>query len=453
MTPIRVLVVDDDETIRTVLDFNLRELGLEVTLCPDAEKAWSEFRRQPPDLTITDVRMDGMNGLDLLATIREIDPEAIVIVMTAYGSVEQAVEAMKRGAFDYLTKPFDRDSLRLTIRKAIELAVMRRENARLREVIAGDGAHPKIIGGSPAMQDMFSLVARVAPTEATVLIEGETGTGKEMVARSLHYMSARSPGRFVTVNCAAIPRELLESELFGHEKGAFTGADRARAGKFQLAKGGTIFLDEVGEIEPELQKKLLRVLQEKEVDVVGGTDPVPLDVRVVAATNRSLHDLVQENAFREDLFYRLSVIPIRLPPLRQRREDIPLLVKHFLEKHGGSGIQIAEKALEILKLKSWPGNVRELENAVERMVILRKKPGVIDVEDVANWPDPSEDRQEGIEKIEVPDEGIVLDDVEKKYIESALRKTGWNQSAAARLLGITRQTLLYRIQKYSIERE
>jgi two-component system NtrC family response regulator len=453
MSAMKVLVVDDDESIRTVLEFNVKELGFEVLAAENAEKGWEVFKRDRPDLVLTDVRMEGMSGLDLLAAVRQADPGALVIVMTAYGSVKQAVEAMKQGAYDYVTKPFDRESLRLTVRKAAEFAVMRRENARLRSEISGRFTLSSIVGDSPAMKAVFALLARVAPTDATVLIEGETGTGKELVARSLHYMSSRKPEKFVVVNCAAIPRELLESELFGHEKGAFTGATAAKTGKFQLADGGSIFLDEIGEIDMDLQKRLLRVLQEREVDRIGASKPVRVDVRVIAATNHSLAELVKERRFREDLYYRLSVVPVTLPPLRERREDIPLLIASFLEKHGGAEVEITPAAVKALQTRAWPGNVRELENTVERLLILRRHPARIDEADLSDSllaaPEPSDQ----LEGLEIPDEGLILEEVEKRLIESALRKAGGNQSAAARLLGISRQTLLYRMQKFSIPRK
>ncbi|MBI4583533.1 MAG: sigma-54-dependent Fis family transcriptional regulator [Planctomycetes bacterium] len=446
----KVLVVDDDEAIRAVLEYNLQESGLEVVSAPDAEAGWKLFQGDAPDLVITDVRMAGLSGMDLLAQIRQADPAAVVIVITAYGSVQQAVEAMKRGAHDYVTKPFDRDALKLTVRKALEFSSVRQENRMLRTELCGQFSLSRIIGASPAMQALLKLLARVAPTDATVLIQGETGTGKELVARAVHYNSARSSRNFVTVNCTAIPRELLESELFGHVKGAFTGAVSAKTGKFELAGGGTIFLDEIGDIELELQKKLLRVLQEREIDKVGSGSPLPVDVRVIAATNQPLARLVETGAFRKDLFYRLNVLPVHLPPLRERRDDIPPLVQHFLEKAGASHVRLTDAASALLLAHDWPGNVRELENAIERALIIRKNEGEIDAGDLALEKGKAEDLSPAPKVVELPEEGIILEEVEKNLIIEALRKTGGNQSAAARLLGISRQTLIYRMQKFAI---
>jgi two-component system NtrC family response regulator len=394
--------------------------------------------------------MAGMSGMDLLGRIREADPGALVIVITAYGSVQQAVEAMRKGAHDYLTKPFDREALKMTVRKALEFSSIRQENKRLRTELQERFSISRLVGRSAAMQALLELVARVASADSTVLIQGETGTGKELVARALHYSSARVSGNFVTVNCAAIPRELLESELFGHVKGAFTGATAPKTGKFELAEGGTIFLDEVGDIDLELQKKLLRVLQEREIDKVGARSPRPVDVRVIAATNQPLARLVETGAFRKDLYYRLHVVPITIPPLRERREDIPPLVRHFLEKLGASGIRVTDKAMALLEGHDWPGNVRELENTIERALLLRRREEEIDAADLTLGKLKLENPAASRTMVAIPDEGIVLEDVEKNLIVEALRKTGGNQSAAARLLGISRQTLIYRMQKHAI---
>lgn len=445
----KVLVVDDDESIRAVLDYNLKELGHEVLSASSAEVGWEVFRSESPDLVITDVRMAGMSGLDLLSRIRAADPTAIVIVVTAYGSIQQAVEAIKKGAHDYLTKPFDRGALKITVRKALEFSSVRQENKRLRAALEERFSLSRMIGKSPAVRSVFELVARVATTEATVLIQGETGTGKELVARAIHHASGRSSSNFVTVNCTAIPRELLESELFGHVKGAFTGATTAKTGKFELADGGTIFLDEIGDIDPDLQKKLLRVLQEREIDKVGAEMPRTIDVRVIAATNQPLTQMVETGVFRKDLFYRLNVVPLVVPPLRERREDISLLVAHFLENFGAPDIQVTSAAMAVLEKHDWPGNVRELENAIERALILRKKNDELGAGDIT-FGTVKTDASAASKLLEIPEGGIVLEEFEKKLIVEALKKTGGNQSAAARLLGITRQTLIYRIQKYAL---
>ncbi len=446
----KVLIVDDDESIRAVLEHNLNELGLSVAAAESGEKGWELFQSEAPDLVITDVRMTGMSGMDLLRRVCRANPAALVVVITAYGDVRQAVEAMKAGAYDYLTKPFDRDALKLCVRKALEFSSVRLENRRLRRELSGRFSLSRIVGKSPAMEELFRTLARVAPSDATVLIEGETGTGKELVARAVHYNSARSSNNFVTVNCTAIPRELLESELFGHTKGAFTGATSAKTGKFELAHGGTIFLDEIGDIDIELQKKLLRVLQQREIDTVGAPSPIAVDVRIIAATNQSLSALVEEKNFRKDLYYRLSVVPIPLPPLRERLDDIPLLVGDFLAKFGAPEVRLTASALDLLHAHSWPGNVRELENAVERALILRGQEDVIDAADITLSELASGTTDEAPTGIQIPEGGLVMDEVEKSLIVEALRKTSGNQSAAARLLGISRQTLIYRMQKHGV---
>jgi two-component system NtrC family response regulator len=445
-----VLVVDDDDSIRAVLDYNLKEMGHDAISAARAEAGWEVFQREAPDLVITDVRMAGMSGLDLLSRIRATDPAALVIVVTAYGSIQQAVEAIKKGAYDYLTKPFDREALKITVRKALEFSAVRQENKRLRAALEERFSVSRMVGKSAAMKALFELLARVAAAEATVLIQGETGTGKELVARAIHHGSGRSSANFVTVNCTAIPRELLESELFGHVKGAFTGATTAKTGKFELAHGGTIFLDEIGDIDPELQKKLLRVLQEREIDKVGADAPRTVDVRVIAATNQPLTQMVEAGMFRKDLFYRLNVVPLTVPPLRERRDDIPLLVAHFIAKLGAEDVQVTLAAMAKLKKHDWPGNVRELENTVERALILRRKGGELDVGDITFGKTSKEAAGPAAKVLEIPHGGIVLNELEKNLIVEALKKTGGNQSAAARLLGISRQTLIYRSQKYGI---
>jgi nitrogen regulation protein NR(I) len=459
-----VLIVDDDPAIRQVLEYNLEQEGYAVRQAGSAEEGWESFAAQEPDLVITDVRMAGKSGLDLLARIKQRRPDEPVIVVTAYGNVAEAVEAMKRGAYDYVAKPFDRDALKLTIRKALEYSEVRRENIALKEELRHKFGISGILGESPAMKDIFRTLARVAPTEATVLIQGETGTGKELVARAIHHGSARAQKNFVTVNCAAIPRELMESELFGHEKGSFTGAIAPKTGKFEMAGGGTIFLDEVGDIDPELQKKLLRVLQEREIDTVGSSVPRKVDARVIAATNQPVAAMVESGKFRKDLYYRLNVVPIVLPPLRERIEDIPLLARHFLARFGGESLTLEEEAVGKLLRHTWPGNVRELENAMERAILLRKQADRIAAGDIllgeeAPKPEPSttEGTPGGAERrrssFTLPEEGVVLDEVERDLIEQALSATSGNQSAAARLLGISRQTLIYRMQKHGLRIE
>jgi two-component system NtrC family response regulator len=401
-------------------------------------------------VVITDIQMPNLSGYEVLKKIKADSPETLVIVITAFGSVERAVEAMKLGAYDYLTKPFSRDELRLTVAKALSYSGLQEENVRLRDELSARVDFTHLVGISDEMQQVFDMVRRVAATEATVLITGESGTGKELIARAIHNGSERRGGEFVAVNCAAIPAELLESELFGHVKGAFTGAIKDRKGKFELADGGTLFLDEVGELPVELQPKLLRALQEREIEPVGGT-PRRIDVRVVAATNRDLEAAMGEGTFREDLYYRLAVIPVHLPALRQRRSDIPLLVRHFLQKHGGgAAVSVDAAALAALTDYDWPGNVRELENAVERMLILRRGE-VIGAGDL-----PPKVR--GQEKpaaggvLNLPAEGYSLEALEKEAVLEALVRNDWNQTRAAAFLRIPRHILIYRIEKFGIKK-
>ena len=443
-----VLIVEDDESLRRVLEFSLEEAGYRVLTAREGESGLETFRSEQPPLVITDIQMPGISGLDVLRTVKEEAPQTLVIVITAYGSVEKAVEAMKLGAYDYLTKPFGREELRLTVDKALSYRGLQEENARLRAELSDQVDFTSIIGISEGMQQVFEVVRRVAATEASVLILGESGTGKELVARAIHHGSERREGPFIPVNCAAIPGELLESELFGHVRGAFTGAVKDRKGKFELADGGTLFLDEVGELPIELQPKLLRALQEREIEPVGGT-PRKVDVRVVAATNRNIDEELTEGRFREDLYYRLAVIPVYLPPLREREEDIPLLVRHFITKHAGPGVDAGDALLARMQAYSWPGNVRELENAVERMLILRRGE-TLQEEDFRMRPVQREKAADRV--LNLPPEGYPLEDLEKEAVLEALRRTGGNQTRAAEFLRIPRHTLIYRMEKYGIKR-
>jgi two-component system NtrC family response regulator len=387
-----------------------------------------------------------------LKAIKERSPETLVIIITAFGTVDIAVEAMKAGAYDYVTKPFNRDALRLTVAKALKFTGLAAENKRLKGELADRADFRTIIGNSPQMEKVFGIVRKVADTEASVLITGESGTGKELVARSIHGLSGRGSGPFVAINCAAIPRELLESELFGHVKGAFTGAVKDKAGRFQMADGGTLFLDEVGELPVELQPKLLRALQERTVVPVGGTREQKLDVRVVAATNLDMERALTDGTFREDLYYRLAVIPIHLPPLRERNADIPLLLKYFCAKHGGERVACDSKTLAALASYAWPGNVRELENTVERLLIMRNG-DILTMEDL-----PDKIRYGSIPAhastpsavINLPADGYSLEQLEREVVVEALERNLWNQAAAARFLRIPRHTLIYRMEKYGI---
>jgi DNA-binding NtrC family response regulator len=444
----KVLVIDDDISFRRVLEYNLQEEGYEVITATGGDEGLRLFDEHGPDLVITDMKMPGMDGLQVLKGIKERSPETLVIIITAFGAVDAAVEAMKLGAYDYITKPFNRDELKLVVRKALQLSTLVEENRQLRTELADRTDFRNMVGISKGMEKVFEMVRKVADTEATVLITGESGTGKELVAKAIHTLSSRRGAPFVAINCAAIPRDLLESELFGHVKGAFTGAVRDKRGKFQLATGGTLFLDEVGELPTDLQPKLLRALQERVVEPVGGEAPEKIDVRIVAATNMELEEEISAGKFREDLYYRLAVIPIHLPPLRSRKEDIPLLLRHFAAKHGCANVTFSAEILESLANYTWPGNVRELENTVERLLIMRNNDTI-----------PLDDLPEKIlvggkagdrRIINLPEEGYSLEKLEREIVVEALERNNWNQTSAARFLRIPRHVLIYRMEKYGI---
>ncbi|MBO6170734.1 MAG: sigma-54-dependent Fis family transcriptional regulator [Desulfovibrio sp.] len=449
-----ILVVDDDDAHRGMLRTMLRSWGYTVQEAADGEAALALVREQSLDAVLTDVRMARMDGISALRGILEYNPALPVVLMTAYSSVETAVEALRLGAYDYLVKPLDFEALRHTLEQAIEHSRLSVENRELRRQLSEAAAQPGIIGRSASIRAMQEIIATVAPTEATVLITGESGTGKELVARALHGASARADKPLVTVNCAALAENLLESELFGHEKGSFTGADRRREGRFLQADGGTLFLDEIGEMPLPLQAKLLRALQQGEVQRVGADAAITVNVRVLAATNRDLREEAAQRRFREDLYFRLNVISIEVPPLRDRAEDIPVLAAHFLERFAARNRKslrgFSPQALSCLLRYSWPGNVRELENAVERAVILcngdliteRELPSVI-----AGADQGGERREDGDASLA----GLPLDEVERRAIEETLRQTGDNKSEAARRLGITRATLHNKLRKYGLE--
>ncbi len=447
----KILVIDDDASLRRVLEYNLQEEGYEVQAASSGEEGLYLFGQSPPDLVITDMKMSGMDGLMVLNSIKERSPESLVIIITAFGTIDVAVEAMKAGAYDYITKPFNRDELRLTVKKALQFNGLAEENRRLKSELSDKTDFRTIVGSSKEMEKVFDVIRKVADTEAAILVTGESGTGKELVARSIHANSSRREAPFIAINCAAIPRDLLESELFGHIKGAFTGAVRDKTGKFQLADGGTLFLDEVGELPLELQPKLLRALQEKEVEPVGGTTVQKLDVRVVSATNLDVDKAIAGGTFREDLYYRLSVIPIHLPPLRERRKDIPLLIRYFCKKHGSDKISFDDDAMEALVMYPWPGNVRELQNSVERLLIMRNGDTIIR----DDLPEKIRGNQTviGPAVINLPDEGYSLEQLEREVVVAALERNVWNQAAAARFLRIPRHTLIYRMEKYEINQQ
>jgi len=444
----KILVIDDDASLRRVLEYNLQEAGYAVASAASGEEGLSLFDEILPSLVITDMQMPGMSGMQLLTAIKERNPETVVIIITAFGSIDLAVKTMKSGAYDYITKPFNRESILLTVAKALEFSGLAVENRRMKSELADRADFRTIVGTSTKMEKVFEVVRKVADTEASVLITGESGTGKELVARSIHANSGRSNCPFIAINCSAIPRDLLESELFGHVKGAFTGAIKDKIGKFQLAEGGAIFLDEVGDLPVELQPKLLRVLQEKAVEPVGGIKAQKLDVRVISATNLDIDKALADGNFREDLYYRLAVIPIQLPSLRERRDDIPLLIKYFCKKHGANQVCFDKKIIEALIAYSWPGNVRELENLVERLLIMRNSDSITSddlPERIQNKVDHKNSRV-----INLPAEGYSLEQLEQEVVLAALERNAWNQTAAAKFLRIPRHTLIYRMEKYAI---
>ena len=447
-----ILVVDDDLAHRTMLRTLLGGWRYDITEADDGQRAIEAVHQKPFDLILMDIRMIKVSGLEALSEIKRFNPAIPVIIMTAYASVETAVKALKEGAYDYLTKPLDFDELKLTIERAMEHTRLKEENRYLRESLADQFDRKNLIGRSPAMTRLMETVAQVAPSEATVLIAGESGTGKEMIAGAIHFNSLRKNGPFVKINCAAITETLLESELFGHEKGAFTGADRRKEGKFRQAEGGTIFLDEVSEMSPAMQVKLLRVLQEREITRVGGDEAVKVDVRVIAATNKDLIREMEAGRFREDLYYRLNVVTINVPPLRERKEDIPLIAQHFLtlfaEKNHKNIKGFTPQAMDRLLKYTWPGNVRELMNAVERGVVLSRS-DYLDEEElslVLRSHMPTEEA--ALLKIEAED--MPLEAVEKEAIVKTLETAGGNKSEAARRLGITRRTLHIKLKKYGM---
>ena len=445
-----ILLIDDDPSLRRVIEYSLAESGYSVLPAASGEEGLALFQKGPCDAVITDITMPGMSGLEVLVKVRQADLNVPVIIITAYGTIESAVSAMKQGAFDYITKPFNRDELRITLERALKMRRLEKENVRLRAEVIDRYRFDAIVGNSEKIREVIALAGRVAPSDATVLVTGESGTGKELLARGIHYSSGRSEGPFVAVNCAAIPENLIESELFGHVKGAFTGAVRDREGKFELADGGTLFLDEIGDLRVDLQAKILRALQERTVDRVGGVKQIDLDVRVIAATNKDLEREVQEGRFREDLYYRLSVVTLQMPPLRDRKDDIPVLAEHFLRKFSpGPTVRLAPDALALLTAYGWPGNVRELENVMERASIL-KRGDTITREDL---PEKLSRKAAGASEVllNLPEEGLSLEELEKDLIIKALERHKGNQTHAAEYLRITRPTLIYRMEKYGLK--
>ncbi|RJQ54985.1 MAG: sigma-54-dependent Fis family transcriptional regulator [Actinobacteria bacterium] len=434
--------------MRMVLNRALSGEGYEVSEAASGKEALEKLTDVMPDLVVMDQKMPEMDGLTALKRIKKLMPALPIVMLTAHGNVESAVDAIKAGATEYLTKPFDLDELKLTISKALGVRDLFREVDTLRAQIRKEYDVRQIVGASEQMADLYDVVKRVAKTNATVMVYGESGTGKELIARAVHESSNRSSKPFVQVSCAALPETLLESELFGYEKGAFTGAATAKKGRFELADGGTLFLDEIGDISPSIQVKLLRVLQEKTFEHLGGTKTIKVDVRIVGATNKDLQEAIADGNFREDLYYRLNVVPITVPPLRDRKEDIPLLVAHFLEKFG-SKRKVSTEAMELLINYDWPGNIRELENTIERAIILGTGE-VITPEQLPSELKEGERREALPRSLELPPEGVVLEDLERDLVKQALRRSGNNQGKAAKLLGISRHELLYRMERYGL---
>jgi two-component system NtrC family response regulator len=445
--PLRILVVDDEPAQRELVAGFLARRGFEVSQADGGRAALARFKQQPFDVVLTDQRMPDLSGLDVLEGVRALSPETAVIVMTAYGTIETAVGAIKAGAADYLTKPLNLDELLHRIHRVSERQRLLSENRELRLALAGRHRVEGIIGESGPMQEALSLVRRVAPSDATVLIRGESGTGKELIARAIHHASPRAGGPLVKLNCAALAESLLEAELFGHEKGAFTGAIATRKGRFELADGGTLFLDEIGDLPPHTQVKLLRVLQEREFERVGSSRPISVNVRLLAATHRNLEALVREGRLREDLYYRINVVTVALPPLRERRDDLPLLIDHFArvfaEKNAKPIQGLTREARDILLRYDYPGNVRELENLVERAVVLTRDDviGVADLPVTLRDPAPEPERA-GLE--------AAVEALERRMIGDALARAGGVQTRAADRLGISERVLRYKLKKYGL---
>ncbi len=450
----QILLVDDEESMREFLSIMLHREGYHVDAVGDGAQAVERLKVQGYDLVISDIKMPRLNGFELLAHIRERFPETVVLMITAFSTTEEAVDAMKQGAYDYITKPFRNEEIRLIVKNALERRALRQENLLLKKEIGRRYSFGNLIGKSKKMQEVYELIEKVAESRANVLVAGESGTGKELVAKAIHYNSERRDKAFVAVNCGAIPENLLESELFGHEKGSFTGAIQQKAGLFEVANGGTLFLDEIGELPPSMQVKLLRVLQEREFRRVGGTKNIQVDVRMVAASNKNLEEEVAHGVFREDLFYRINVIRIILPPLRERRDDIPLLVEHFYHNiTGREGANISEGALCSLLDYHWPGNVRELENVVERCLVLGQSGQITE----SSLPPQFQVARAAAKGplAEIPDSGLDLDaylgGIEKDILLKALEKTGGVRKRAAELLGITFRSIRYRLAKFGID--
>ncbi len=444
-----ILLIDDDQSLLRVTEFQLKDAGYTVRTANDGDKGWELFHSETVDLVLTDINMPGMDGLKLIRRIRRQNKDIPIIIMTAYGSLDNAIQSTQSGADDYLTKPFSFDALQFSIKKVLQLREVSTENQRLVRELADKYAPEHIVGQSPPMKEIQATIEKLSGSDATVLILGESGTGKELVARAIHFKNERHAKPFIAVNCASIPENLMESELFGHVKGAFTGAIRDNEGKFEAANHGTLFLDEIGDLNLDLQAKLLRVLQEREIQRVGENKVRKIDVRILAATHQNLEELVQKRLFREDLFYRLNVVPITIPPLRERKSDIPLLIQHFIQKlDTPRKITISAEAMDKLVQYGWPGNIRELENLIERFSILYGGQEI----SAAQIPGQTESGSvaEDVLTIPFPKEGVSLEDIEKTVIAEALKRNDFNQTRAAQFLKMPRHILLYRMKKFGL---
>ena len=451
--PAKILLVDDDDSLRRVLEFQLVEAGYRVVSESDGREALNRYSGEEFDCVITDWRMPKMTGSQVVQQLTAINSEIPIIVITAFGDVETAVEAMRRGAFDFITKPFNRQDILLTVEKALKYGSALAENRRLRRQVNENFRIENVIGTSESMRAVFDLVERVSKTNVTVLIEGESGTGKELIAKGIHASGTRRDGAFIAINCAAIPETLIEAELFGYKKGAFTGAAQESKGKFEEANGGTLFLDEISSMPLQSQTRLLRVLQEQEITRLGENSPRKIDVRIIAATHENLPELIKENSFREDLYYRLAVVPIVIPPLRERREDIPVLTEFFVtrsaSKHRVKPPKVGREVFKLFFDYPWMGNVRELENMVERMVVLSDGDTLTrdDIPESVRNPSSSN----GELWFSLPTDSINLDHLEREIIRTSLARHDGNQSQTSKYLGITRSALMYRMQKYGLE--
>ncbi|MBI4838151.1 MAG: sigma-54-dependent Fis family transcriptional regulator [Nitrospirae bacterium] len=447
----KVLVVDDQKSIREILEIFLKSEGFSVSAADNGMTALDIMKNDIFDLVITDMKMPKLNGIDLLRNIKEIAPNTVVVIITAFGTPESAVEAMKLGAFDYIQKPFKMDDIRLVIKNAFEKKRLQTDLSILKEQL-GTASFENMIGQSPAMLELFSMITKYASSGANVLITGESGTGKELIAKAVYNLSPRKTGRFVTLNCAAIPEGLLESELFGYMKGAFSGAVSNKEGLFELADEGTIFLDEIAEMPVALQAKLLRVIEDGTFRRVGSTSDVKVDVRIISATNKNLLALISEGRFREDLYFRLNVLSLKIPPLRERREDIPLLVDNFIKKYAGGKKQISQDAIEVLMNYMWKGNVRELENIIERALLLHDS----EVIDSQHLPEEIRTASPAGEHVAIPSGGInfegIIEDMEKAYLKEALEKAHGIKTDAAKLLSLSFRSFRHRLKKYGIDK-